>query len=90
MPEHEWKPETIDPVGLRRQIRNEPAELRKAIEALIDKARVDIPADYDIQTAFADVLSLGAFDAPPEIRPAILRLSIWLFDRLPKTEAGPE
>ena len=86
MPEENWNPEKIDLVGLQRQLRNDPAQLRKAIEALVDQARVDIPADYDIETAFADALTIGAFDAPPEIRPAILRLSIWLFDRLPKTE----
>ena len=86
MAEQNWKPEKIDPVGLRRQIRNNPEELRKALEALVEKARIQIPADYDIETAFADVLSLGAFDAPPAILPAIIRLSVSLFDRFHKTE----
>ncbi len=78
-----WKPEAIDREALRDELAVRPNDLKTMLEKMVANARVEIPNDYDIESAFADALSLGAVDAPKEIQGAILRLSVFLFDRLP-------
>lgn len=78
-----WKPEAIDRTALKRSLHTQPNDLKAMLEEMVNKARVSIPDDYDIESAFADALSLGAVEAPPEVQGAILRLSVFLFDRCP-------
>ncbi len=77
----EWAP--LLNIDKARLLRNRD-QIRDVLDRLIDRARIEIPDDYDLEAAFADVLSLGAAEAPPEVQPAIVRLAVFIYDRLPK------
>ncbi len=79
-PTEEWNPSPVD----RQLLHQNREQIRVALDKLVAQARIDVPADYDLEAAFADVLSLGAVDAPPSVQPAIVRIALYLFDRLPK------
>ena len=65
---------------------NKGPELKVALEALLKTARAEMPADYDIEAAFADVLSLAAAKTDPVVEPAIIRVALFLFERLPAAQ----
>ena len=72
-------PIPIDTAKLREQ----GPELKRALERLLENAKAEMPADYDIEAAFADVLSLAAVPTNPITEPAIVRVALFLYERLP-------
>lgn len=79
----------IDPAALRMKLHQDPAEIRQLCEALLDQAGVTLPEDYDIESAFAEVLSLGIMLGDhKDAQQPIARLALWMFRRLPGTPGG--
>lgn len=78
------EPIPIDRDRLRGQLQAEPEKLRDVLMRLVEQARMELPDDYDVEAAFADVLSLGALEAHPDAQRPLLRIAVFLFDRLPK------
>jgi len=62
----------------------DPNEVELADFSLAIAFRDDYPDDYDLDTAFADVLSIGILDTDPELHKTILPLALWMFERLQK------
>lgn len=69
----------------REELRQNRALVQDALEQLVREANVEIPEDYDLETAFVDVLAIGTVDGlPPDAQGPLARLGLWLFERLPR------
>ena len=81
-------PDKATPIPINTaKLREQGPELKAALERLLENAKAQMPADYDIETAFADILSLAAVDTDPAVEPAIVRVALFLFERLPAARA---
>jgi len=82
------EPVALAPEDIRAHMRQNPAEMKRFIEALLERANVQIPDDYDVESAFADVLAVGAVAHDPQVQGPLARLGYWLFQRLPREGSG--
>lgn len=79
----------IDPVLLRGKLHQDPAEVRRFCEALLEQSGATLPEDYDVEAAFADTLMLGTLVGDiKDAQGPVGRLALWLFRRLPNVAGG--
>lgn len=79
----------IDRSRLRARLHQDPAEVRRFCEALLEQAGASLPDDYDVESAFADTLMLGTILGDNrDAQGPVGRLALWLFRRLPTVQGG--
>lgn len=78
----------IDQARLRQKLQRDPKEVEAFLQALIRQAGIEVPEDYDVEAAFADLLAIGAVTHEPALRAPLGRLGLWLFRRLPPSTKG--
>jgi len=78
----------IDQARLRQKLKRDPKEVEAFLQALIRQSGIEVPDGYDVESAFADLLAIGAVTHDPAVRAPIGRLGLWLFRRLPPSTTG--